>query len=96
MATTLLTIPGMTYGGCGRTVQAVLEAEAGVRAVQVDPRSQTVKLDDDDQQLGLHQVRDILTQRGYPVDKAYETETRVGPSGHSLPGAPDGTERSEQ
>jgi copper chaperone CopZ len=56
-------------GGCANNVRAVLAKAAGVRSVQVDPATQLVEVEFDEQATSVASIASQLAGAGYPVDE---------------------------
>jgi copper chaperone len=53
---------------CERTITDALSPVAGIRAVNVDIPAKQVKIDYDDAQVDVEQMKEILEEENYPVE----------------------------
>ena len=67
MATTVLNVPDISCEHCERTITNALTPVAGVRTVNVDIPARQVRVDYDEAQVSLDQMKDVLQEEDYPV-----------------------------
>ena len=67
MATTILSVPDISCEHCERTIKGALGPVDGVRAVNVDIPAKQVRVDYDEQQIDVDQMKAILEDEDYPV-----------------------------
>jgi copper chaperone CopZ len=65
MATTVLNVPDIS---CERTITNALTPVSGVRQVNVDIPGKQVRVEYDESQVNLDQMRTILQDEDYPVE----------------------------
>lgn len=68
MATTTLNVPDISCEHCERTITNALTPITGVRAVNVDIPGKQVRVDYDEAQVNLDQMKDVLQEEDYPVE----------------------------
>ena len=68
MATSILKVPDISCEHCERTITNALTPVAGIRAVNVDIPARQVKVDYDDAQVDVQQMKEILQEEDYPVE----------------------------
>ena len=68
MATSILNVPDISCEHCERTITDALSPVAGIRAVNVDIPAKQVKVDCDDAQVDVEQMKEILQEEDYPVE----------------------------
>lgn len=68
MATTTLNVPDISCEHCERTITNALAPIAGVRAVKVDIPGKQVRVEFDDSQVNVDQMKDVLQEEDYPVE----------------------------
>ena len=67
MATTSLSVPDISCEHCERTIKGALGPVAGVRAVTVDIPAKQVRVEYDEHQVDVDQMKAILEEEDYPV-----------------------------
>lgn len=67
MATTTLNVPDISCEHCERTITNALVPIAGVRTVDVDIPGKQVRVDYDESQVNVEQMKDVLQEEEYPV-----------------------------
>jgi copper chaperone len=68
MATTVLNVPDISCEHCERTITNALTPVAGVRIVQVDIPTRQVRVEYDEAQVSVEQMKDVLQEEDYPVE----------------------------
>jgi copper chaperone len=68
MASTVLTVPDISCEHCERTITNALTPVAGVRQVQVDIPGKQVRVEYDEAQVSIGQMKEILQEEDYPVE----------------------------
>ena len=68
MATTTLNVPDVSCEHCERTITNALTPIAGVRTVKVDIPRKQVRVEFDDSQVNVDQMKDVLQEEDYPVE----------------------------
>ena len=68
MANIVLNVPNISCEHCERAITGALSPVEGVNSVRVDIPAKQVKLDYDDSQVNLEQVKAILHEEDYPVE----------------------------
>jgi copper chaperone len=68
MATTVLNIPDISCEHCERTITNALTPVEGVRMVQVDIPTRQVRVEYDEAQVSVDQMKDVLQEEDYPVE----------------------------
>ena len=68
MAITVLNVPDISCEHCERTITNALTPVAGVRSVNVDIPAKQVRVDYDESQLSVDQMKDVLQEEEYPVE----------------------------
>ena len=68
MATTVLNVPDISCEHCERTITNALTPVSGIRKVNVDISGKQVRVEYDDSQVSVDQMKDILQEEDYPVD----------------------------
>jgi len=68
MARTVLTVPDISCEHCERTITNALNPVAGVRQVQVDIPGKQVRVEYDEAQVSIGQMKDILQEEDYTVE----------------------------
>jgi copper chaperone len=68
MATTVLNVPDISCEHCERTITNALTPVAGVRIVQVDIPTRQVRVEYDEAQVSVEQMKDVLHEEDYPVE----------------------------
>ena len=68
MATTVLNVPDISCEHCERTITNALTPVSGVRQVNVDIPGKQVRVEYDESQVNLDQMRTILQDEDYPVE----------------------------
>ena len=68
MATTTLNVPDISCENCERTITSALAPISGVRNVQVDIPGKQVRVEYDDSQVNVDQMKDVLQEEDYPVE----------------------------
>jgi copper chaperone CopZ len=67
MATTVLTVPDISCEHCERAVKNALEPLTGVGSVDVNIPEHLVRVDFDENQVGIDAMRAALAEEEYPV-----------------------------
>ena len=67
MATSILNVPDISCEHCERIITDALSPVAGISAVNVDIPAKQVKVDYDDAQVDVEQMKEILQEEDYPV-----------------------------
>jgi len=73
MATTVLNVPDISCEHCERTITNALTPVAGVRQVKVDIPGKQVRVDYDESQVSVDQMKDVLQEEDYPVESVSAT-----------------------
>ena len=68
MATTVLNVPDISCEHCERTITNALTPVSGVRQVNVDIPGKQVRVEYDESQVNVDQMRTILQDEDYPVE----------------------------
>ncbi len=68
MATSILNVPDISCEHCERTITNALTPISGVRTVNVDIPGKQVRVDYDESQVSVDQMKDVLQEEDYPVD----------------------------
>jgi copper chaperone len=68
MATTVLNVPDISCEHCERTIKTALSPVPGIRSVDVDIPGKQVRVDYDESQVSLDQMKDVLQEEEYPVE----------------------------
>ena len=68
MANTVLNVPDISCEHCERTITNALTPVAGVRTVNVDIPAKQVRVDYDESQVSVDQMKDVLQEEDYPVE----------------------------
>ena len=68
MATTTLNVPDISCEHCERTITNALTPITGVRTVKVDIPGKQVRVEFDDSQVNVDQMKDVLQEEDYPVE----------------------------
>jgi copper chaperone len=68
MATTVLNVPDISCEHCERTITNALTPVGGVRTVAVDIPAKQVRVDYDEAQVSIAQMKDVLKEEEYPVE----------------------------
>ena len=68
MATTVLTVPDISCEHCERTITNTLQPVDGVRSVHVDIPGRQVRVDYDEAQVNIDQLKELLQEEDYPVE----------------------------
>jgi copper chaperone CopZ len=68
MATTVLNVPDISCEHCERAITNALTLISGVQTVNVDIPGKRVRVDYDDSQVGVDQMKDVLQEEDYPVE----------------------------
>ena len=67
MATAILSVPDISCEHCERTIKGALGPVEGVRTVDVDIPARQVRIDYDEQRVGVDRMKAILEDEDYPV-----------------------------
>ena len=67
MATTVLNVPDISCEHCERTITNALTPVSGVRQVNVDIPGKQVRVEYDESQVNVDQMKTILQDEDYPV-----------------------------
>lgn len=67
MATTVLTVPGISCEHCAHTVTEALTPVEGIKQVTVDIPSTRVRVEYDQSQVSIEKMREVLAEEDYPV-----------------------------
>ncbi len=70
MAVTILNVPDISCEHCERTVTQALTPVEGVQAVRVDIPARQVRVEYDENTVGVEQMREVLAEEDYPVASA--------------------------
>ena len=81
MQTEILTVTGMTCGGCTGSVTNALKAVSGVDDVKVSLSTGEATVRYDERQTSPDQLKSAVTGAGYGVDAANKTQKLQGKSG---------------
>ncbi|MEE9534133.1 MAG: heavy-metal-associated domain-containing protein [Acidimicrobiia bacterium] len=65
---TTLKIPAIHCGGCVKTVTRTLEALPSVKVTEVDPATKLARLQFDDSDVNLDQIREALDEVGFSAE----------------------------
>jgi copper chaperone CopZ len=68
VATTVLNVPDISCEHCERAITNALTPISGVQTVNVDIPGKRVRVDYDDSQVSVDQMKDVLRQEDYPVE----------------------------
>jgi copper chaperone len=68
MTTTILNVPDISCEHCERTINNALALIAGVRTVHVDIPRKQVRVEYDEAQVNVDQMKDVLQEEDYPVE----------------------------
>jgi len=68
MASAVLNVPDISCEHCERTITNALTPVAGVRTVNVDIPAKQVRVDYDESQVSVDQMKDVLQEEDYPVE----------------------------
>ncbi|MDQ6675382.1 MAG: heavy-metal-associated domain-containing protein [Chloroflexota bacterium] len=68
MATTVLNVPDISCEHCERTITNALTPVDGVRIVRVDIPTRQVRVEYDEAQVSIEQMKDVLQEEDYPVE----------------------------
>ena len=68
MATSILKVPDISCEHCERTITNALTPISGVRTVNVDIPGKQVRVDYDEAQVSVNQMKDVLQEEDYPVE----------------------------
>ena len=68
MATSVLSVPGISCGHCQATITNALSPLPGVDSVSVDIPTKTVTVQYDPAVVGLDQMKEVLAEEDYPVE----------------------------
>ena len=68
MATTVLNVPDISCEHCERTITNALTPVEGIRSVNVDIPGKQVRVDYDEAQVSVDQMKVVLTEEDYPVE----------------------------
>ena len=68
MTTTILNVPDISCEHCERTINNALAPIAGVRTVHVDIPRKQVRVEYDEAQVNVDQMKDVLQEEDYPVE----------------------------
>lgn len=67
MAITVLNVPDISCEHCERTITNALTPVTGVRNVTVDIPGKQVRVDYDESQVSVDQMKEVLEEEEYPV-----------------------------
>jgi len=67
MATAILNVPEISCEHCERAITNALSPVAGVRSVSVDIPGKQVRVDYDEDTVGVNEMKEILQEEDYPV-----------------------------
>jgi copper chaperone len=70
MTQIILNVPDISCEHCERTIANTLRPVAGVRGVSVDIPAKQVRVDYDETQVNLDQMKQLLEAEDYPVASA--------------------------
>ena len=68
MARTVLNVPDISCEHCERTISNALAPVAGVRTINVDIPAKQVRVEYDESQVSVDQMKDVLQEEDYPVE----------------------------
>jgi copper chaperone len=68
MATTVLNVPDISCEHCERTITDALTPVGGVRNVQVDIPTRQVRVEYDEAQVSVDQMKNVLQEEDYAVE----------------------------
>ncbi len=68
MASTVLNVPDISCEHCERTITNALTPVEGVRIVQVDIPTRQVRVEYDEAQVSVDQMKNVLEEEDYPVE----------------------------
>jgi copper chaperone len=68
MANTILNVPDISCEHCERTITNALTPMTGIRQVKVDIPGKQVRVDFDESQVSVEQMKDVLNEEDYPVE----------------------------
>jgi copper chaperone len=68
MATTVLNVPDISCEHCERTITNALSPISGVHQVKVDIPGKQVRVDYDERQVSIDQMKGVLQEEDYPVE----------------------------
>jgi copper chaperone len=68
MATSVLNVPDISCEHCERTITSALTPVSGVRTVRVDIPGRQVRVEYDESQVSVDQMKAILHEEDYPVE----------------------------
>jgi copper chaperone CopZ len=68
MATSVLNVPDISCEHCERAITHALTPISGVRTVNVDIPGKQVRVDYDESQVSVDQMKDVLQEEDYPVE----------------------------
>ena len=68
MATTVLNVPDICCEHCERTITNALTPVEGIRSVNVDITGKQVRVDYDEAQVSIDQMKVVLNEEDYPVE----------------------------
>jgi copper chaperone CopZ len=68
MATSVLNVPDISCEHCERAITNALTPISGVRTVNVDIPGKQVRVDYDESQVSVDQMKDVLQEEDYPVE----------------------------
>ena len=70
MQTINLSVPDISCDHCERAITGALTPVDGVRSVAVDIPAKRVRVEYDEQQVTVDQMKEILAEEDYPVESA--------------------------
>ena len=68
MASTVLNVPDISCEHCERTITNALTPVEGIRSVNVDITGKQVRVDYDEAQVSIDQMKVVLNEEDYPVE----------------------------
>jgi copper chaperone len=68
MSTTVLNVPDISCEHCERAITNALTPISGVHTVSVDIPSKQVRVEYDESQVNVDQMKDVLQEEDYPVE----------------------------
>jgi copper chaperone len=68
VAITVLNVPDISCEHCERTITNALTPVEGVRSVQVDIPTRHVRVEYDEAQVSVDQMKNVLQEEDYPVE----------------------------
>jgi copper chaperone len=68
MTSVTLNVPDISCEHCERTITNTLQPVDGVRHVRVDVPARQVRVDYDEQQVTIEQMKALLEEEDYPVE----------------------------